>query len=212
MALQRKTLSEQLYETLKDDIISHKIKFGQKLINRDLQTQFGVSSTPVRDAINHLYIDGLVDNITNSGARVIDFDLRFTLDVNEMVSVLNRAAIENCAAAETLCETGTKLQDIVQKQRDPANMKKYYHYDSLFHSTLFEACKNVQLRINYTRYLVLWEMLVRRYHEYTDMQADAIDQHAGIADACARGDEQGALAGMKAHFALAATLFDRYMK
>ena len=72
----KKNLSEQIYESLKKEILDQKIGFGEKLINRSLQEKYGVSSTPVRDAINRLYVDGLLDNISNVGARVIPFDYK----------------------------------------------------------------------------------------------------------------------------------------
>ena len=45
----KQTLSEQLYNILKEDILSGRILMGDKLTNRDLQERFQVSSTPVRD-------------------------------------------------------------------------------------------------------------------------------------------------------------------
>ena len=100
--LMKQTLSDQIYELLKEDIITHRISFGEKLVNRELQQKFGVSSTPVRDAINHLYLDGLLDNITNGGARVISFDLSFALEVNEVVMILTQGAIQAAAREERL--------------------------------------------------------------------------------------------------------------
>ena len=87
--LNKKTLSEQIYQLLKQDILSQKIGFGEKLINRDLQKKYGVSSTPIRDAINRLYQDGLVEDITKNGARVIAFDLTAAIEINEIITILS---------------------------------------------------------------------------------------------------------------------------
>ena len=78
----KKTLNEQIYEALRDEILAKKISFGEKLVNRELQNKFGVSSTPVRDAINRLYMDGLVDEVSKTGARIISFDLKFATEIN----------------------------------------------------------------------------------------------------------------------------------
>ena len=72
--LQRRSLSEQVYDVLIHDIVTGQIALGDRLINRELQTRFGVSSTPIRDAINKLYQDGLIRELTNSGAQLIDQD------------------------------------------------------------------------------------------------------------------------------------------
>lgn len=50
----KQTLSEQIYNILKEDILCGRILMGDKLTNRELQERFQVSSTPVRDAINRL--------------------------------------------------------------------------------------------------------------------------------------------------------------
>ena len=67
MKLMRKSLSDQIYSVLKLEILKQKIPFGSKLVNRNLQERFEVSSSPVRDAINRLYNDGLISSITQSG-------------------------------------------------------------------------------------------------------------------------------------------------
>ena len=60
----KQTLSEQIYNILKEDILSGRILMGDKLTNRELQERFQVSSTPVRDAINRLSKDGLTQEVS----------------------------------------------------------------------------------------------------------------------------------------------------
>ncbi|MGL4791102.1 MAG: GntR family transcriptional regulator, partial [Anaerotignaceae bacterium] len=70
----KKSLSEQIYEQLRMDIIFRKISLGEKLTNNQLQQRFKVSSSPIRDAINKLYFDGLLSEVTRAGAKVIELD------------------------------------------------------------------------------------------------------------------------------------------
>ena len=70
----RKTLSDQIYSQLRKDIIFKKIPLGTKLVNRQLQEEFGVSSSPIRDAINRLQQDGIIVEVNNTGATVISLD------------------------------------------------------------------------------------------------------------------------------------------
>lgn len=212
MAINKKTLSEQIYESLRRDIMSHRIVFGQKLINRDLQERFGVSSTPVRDAINHLYLDGLVDDITNSGARVIDFDLQFMQDINDMVSILCCAAVQRSAERADPAEVAAKLEAIIQKQLEPAADDHYYTYDNQFHKTFFDYCGNRQLADSYERYHVVWEVLVRRFHELKETHSESVAEHRQMAAAYKAGRFDEAVDIMRRHFARASELFDRYMK
>lgn len=73
MLINKKTLSDQIYDVLKMEILKREIPFGSKLVNRTLQKRFGVILTLIRDAINHLNQDGLITSIDKSGATVVVF-------------------------------------------------------------------------------------------------------------------------------------------
>ena len=94
MELVKKSLSDQIYDILKMEILKNEIPFGSKLVNRALQKRFGVSSSPIRDAINRLYQDGLISSIDKSGATVVDFDYEFLLAVNEILLYVVKMGIE----------------------------------------------------------------------------------------------------------------------
>ena len=65
------TLSEQIYNILKEDILAGTIPLGAKLTNRELQERFQVSSTPIRDAINKLNQDGLIGEVTRMTRHIL---------------------------------------------------------------------------------------------------------------------------------------------
>lgn len=50
----KKTLSEQIYEILRNDIVTQAIPCGSKLTLKILQERFHVSSTPIREALTRL--------------------------------------------------------------------------------------------------------------------------------------------------------------
>ncbi len=70
--IKRMSLVDQVYEKIREEIISLEIPFGSKLNVNKLQEEFGVSSTPVREALNRLLNDGLIEFENNVGARVVD--------------------------------------------------------------------------------------------------------------------------------------------
>lgn len=65
----------QLYDLLRDMIVSLGLPPGTPLIRPDLAAQYGVSQTPVRDALMRLEEEGLVDVIPQAGTRVSKIDL-----------------------------------------------------------------------------------------------------------------------------------------
>ena len=102
--LQRRSLSEQVYDVLIHDIVTGQIALGDRLINRELQTRFGVSSTPIRDAINKLYQDGLIRELTNSGAQLIDFDQQYAEELNHFIMMLACEALALASQSDQQAE------------------------------------------------------------------------------------------------------------
>ena len=70
--IKRVSLVDQVYDKLRERIVQLKIPFGSKLNVSKLQEEYGVSSTPVREALNRLLNEGLIEFENNVGARVID--------------------------------------------------------------------------------------------------------------------------------------------
>ena len=59
--IKRVSLVDQVYEKLRERIVQLKIPFGSKLNVSKLQEEYGVSSTPVREALNRLLNEGLIE-------------------------------------------------------------------------------------------------------------------------------------------------------
>lgn len=210
MKLVRKSLSTQIYEVLKEDILAHRIGFGEKLSNRELQKRFAVSSTPVRDAINHLNLDGLIDHITNVGARVISFDLQYALDINEIMEMLGATALRLSAARAPAAQVAAALERNLKKQQAAKTDDEYLELDSDFHRIFFLHCGNARLLEEYTRFGVLQEMLVRYFYAFKAARQDSVLQHRRIFEAYQAGDTLLALTCLGEHYQSAETLFREF--
>lgn len=185
----KKSLSEQIYESIKQDIMEQRIMFGGKLSNRDLRTKYGVSSTPVRDAINRLHQDGLLEDISNVGARVITFDFEMAVEINEIVAVLSCGAAELSAKKASLQQILPKLKDYLQLQVEYADHIDYFNYDRAFHQTFFDFSFNERYKRLYKQYQALWQLLVKYYHQDKEStRSHAISQHQQILTAYESGD------------------------
>lgn len=165
----KKTLSEQVYSMIKSDILKNKIKEGDILVNKDLQDRFGVSSSPVRDAINHLNSDGLISNINRSGAEVITINKKKVREINELMTTITGGAIWLCKSngihADELVSELKKYADLQKKHLED---DKYFYYDYCFHKIFFEYSENSELKKIYNQYSVLFEMAVRSLHRKKD--------------------------------------------
>lgn len=199
--VERMNLNAQIYKTLKRDILEQRIGFGEKLVNRDLQERFGVSSTPIRDAINRLHNDGFLENITNGGARVINFDVDMALDVNEIIAALHREAVTMSLNKGHKDELIPILQRCIQQQEQSIDEDIYFMHDKLFHQAFFDYCDNTCLKNIFKHHSGLWELLIFCY--YKDKCSDrkqAINEHHNILAACIEGNLSAAHRCLDDHF------------
>ncbi|MEA5135982.1 MAG: GntR family transcriptional regulator [Candidatus Fimivivens sp.] len=199
--IKRINLSEQIYQALKSDILEQRIDFGQKLINRELQERFGVSSTPVRDATNRLQLDGLLDGITNVGARVIEFDAYRALKVNEIIAALHREAVALSIKNGHGDQLITTLDHCIKMQVESIDTNDYFTYDRMFHQSFFDYCDNEYLKKIYSQHSVLWEILVLYYYKNKDnIRERAIEDHRKILSAYIDGNVGTVQKYVEAHF------------
>lgn len=88
-----KTIRQLLFEHLRHLILTGRFETGQKLVEEELAEQFGVSRTPVREAIRKLEIEGLVRYQPRRGVIVTGFSPE---DVDEIYAA--REVLEGLAA------------------------------------------------------------------------------------------------------------------
>lgn len=179
MQLMKKTLSDQIYDILKQEILTHQIPFGDVLVNRTLQERFNVSSTPIRDAINKLQADGLVLDISKTGAKVIDFNLKFASDINEILMFIIRTGILLTDKRGNRDKAIADLNKYIKLQEENIGTDKYFNYDYDFHKTFIDYSENARLKKLFKEHNVLQEVLVRSFYEYNSKknQLKSIEDH-----------------------------------
>lgn len=94
------TLTEQVLQRLRDDIVSGKFAASEKLRVQELSRHYGVGASPLREALSRLTADGLVASESNRGFRVAPVSIADFLDVSE-----NRVRTE-CLALEQSIKAG----------------------------------------------------------------------------------------------------------
>ncbi len=92
-SIKKYSLVDQIYSTLRAEILSLAYPFGAKLNVAELEKTLGVSCTPIREAINRLQQEGLVVYTTNIGARVINLAPHDVEEIQQLALTLHHAAI-----------------------------------------------------------------------------------------------------------------------
>lgn len=140
------SLRERLYESLKEDILTNKFKPGEELQINKLAQDFGVSSTPVREALVRLEGAGLVVLISNRGAQVAPISLEDVKNVWEVRRLLEpnaaKVAAERCELAE-IDALYEKMLSIIEGSVDFAT---YINSDLEIHELMFKYLSNTLLR------------------------------------------------------------------
>ena len=90
----KKSLVDQIYDTLRTSIINLERKPGSKLSVAEIQAELNVSCTPIREAVNRLQQDGIITYENNIGAHVVNLDDH---DIEEIMQLGNTL---HCAAAK----------------------------------------------------------------------------------------------------------------
>lgn len=211
MSILKRSLSDQIYDILKMEIINGLIPFGSKIVNRTLQERFNVSSSPIRDAINRLYSDGLIENIDNTGALVVQFDVDFYLEVNEILLGITNTGIKLAIQKSDRIEVSKILNEYISLQKKNVGTLEYFKYDYEFHKVFIDFSKNSRLKTLYKQYNVLHEILLRCYYEkeVVAMQNDSIKTHEEIAESFEKNDIYKCIDLNEHHYKKAENLFNK---
>jgi len=140
----KKSLTNLIFEKIRDDILNDRYKLGDKLIEAKLANELRVSRTPVREALKQLELDGLVESIPNRGVIVKGLTEQ---DIYDIYSV--RISIESIAAelaVERMTDDDIKdLEEIVDLmefftfKNDP---EKIFDLNTQFHEKIYMGTKS----------------------------------------------------------------------
>jgi DNA-binding GntR family transcriptional regulator len=133
-----------IFEDLKMSIMQGTFKPRERLIERNLAAQFGVSRTPIREALHKLAAMGMVRIIPNQGAMVADFSLQ---DIESLYFVrlhLEKLAGRLACSKITVEEIKTlvTLNQGLKKAMAWDDFSKMVEKDQQFHLTLIRFSKN----------------------------------------------------------------------
>ncbi len=143
-------LAKQVYDVIRKKIISREYVPGDKLDIQTLADTFGVSRSPVKDAINDLVHDGLIEVIPRKGTYVTELDFNSFLDVLDARLMIEKWAGKQIIETITV-EQIKKLKSIVTEMDkllafSPFPFDDYSQLDMKFHKLLIEWTKNQRVK------------------------------------------------------------------
>lgn len=143
-----KTLSQSVYNHLKESIISNKFKSGQKLREKEIAELFQVSSTPVREAILMLGAEGLVTIKSHKEVVVKELSHQELKEIFQVLSILESYAVS--MSVDNISREDLKEIEGLQKEMvrycKKTEIEKYCELNRAIHSRLWELVPNEFLR------------------------------------------------------------------
>ncbi len=189
------------------ELFEGNVKPGQRLRVEHLAEQYGVSVTPIREALVELAGLGVIELQPNRGAMVRSFGPRQVREICHLRRILEcEAARSACGriAPFELAAIETELKKLVDAPRSQKWSAETRRLDSQLHELIAERCGNERLAYEIGRYSVLYRMLRDARHRrrtarsnYAQMEENS--EHLAIVHALAAGDGQRAADTMAAH-------------
>jgi DNA-binding GntR family transcriptional regulator len=192
------SLHVDLVSQLRDFIVEGHLHAGSRVPERELCERFGVSRTPLREALKVIAAEGLIELLPNRGARVRQFS---ESDIRSLFEVLSGL---DFVAGRLAC---ARITDDAIAAIEKLHLEMYAHYllreladyfriNQKIHQAIIDAAENPVLTANFAslnaivRRLRCSANLVNR-----DRLGDAMREHEQIVDALKRrsGEELGLL-------------------
>ncbi|AYG69733.1 MULTISPECIES: GntR family transcriptional regulator [unclassified Rhizobium] len=194
------TVRDHVYRAIRSAILSGAFATGERINERQLAEQFGVSTTPIKEALRQIETEGLVETLPRRGVAI-----RFSTQWAEEM-ILARAALESMiahlAAKRIDKASGAKLLgtvDVMKTATASGDADRLIALNETFHDHIHRSS-----RCGYLAKLIerqqFYDASIRRViHLDSTERQKALSEHASIAEAIVTGDADLAERLMRNH-------------
>jgi DNA-binding GntR family transcriptional regulator len=183
--IDRIPLRERVYQLVQRAIVSGELHPGQRVRDLDLAAQLGVSRTPVREALQRLEDEGLVETLPGASTRIMPLDTQAAREAFPVVAVLH--ALATRLAVETL--TGQDFVSLRQANEslvaalEAGDVTRAIQADGRFHDVFIRASANSEIRHALDRLVPKVRRL--EYAQFSSLAGHtSVLQHQAIITAC----------------------------
>jgi len=150
------TIVEKIYNELKENIINQQIKLNQRINIKKISKDFGISQTPIREALNRLIIDELVVYKLRRGYYVVQLSCKDLEEIYNLRILIEVYALEHAMKAKTLDQDLFQkyLLESIEMQKEIIEPKKPVSYcvaDRELHLSIVKSSLNKKLYNIYLR-------------------------------------------------------------
>ncbi|WP_037158543.1 GntR family transcriptional regulator [Rhodococcoides fascians] len=192
----------ELSKAIFDLIISGQYQPGEKLREIELAERFGVSRTPVREALKALASSGVITIELNKGARVVEYSQDSVEMMYSARSMMEphaaRLASENMSD-DDVAQLRTLADDMYSEVVGDSNFAAIAVLNNAFHSAILERCPNARIA-EMTSSMLKPVVASRTFRSYSGPQLmRSALHHLEIVDAIEARDPEWVESIMRAH-------------
>jgi DNA-binding GntR family transcriptional regulator len=208
----RRTRAEALRAALADDIVSGRIRPGTRLDETVLAERFGVSRTPVREALKQLAATGLAELRPHRGVIVAAPSPERLVEMFEALAELE-AVCARLSALKMGTMERSRLQACHEACRDGMRDGRPDGYDAAnraFHDAIYDGSHNAVLADSARSLRTRLAPFSRAQFRTLGRLARSFAEHDTVVRAILRGDGDGAAESMRRHVLSVRSAFDDY--
>lgn len=199
-----KNRADQIADEIQELIFAGTFHDGERLDEISLAEKFGVSRTPLREALKKLAISGMVEQIPNRGVFVRQPGPIELLEMFELMSELE--AICGKLAAKRISEEALeKLKDANKKcknAKENADLDRYYHENERFHQIIYNQSGNTFLEQEALKLQKRLQPFRRIQLRFRGRIEQSMSEHEIIVEALLQGNACKAEATLREHVAV----------
>ena len=202
------TLTEKIYQEIKDDINAQQFAPGEKFSIKKLARKYSVSDTPVKQALQRLVDENMVVSTPNKGMSVKTtsthelsdiFDVRLMLDtffIDDIIATLNYNLSLKEQLEENLEKQKNFLASDITSSRDP---DQYFSLDMEFHVLYLTASGNQKV-VDLLKYLQPFNSTSGIYVNQSNFRdQECVKEHQAIYDAILSSDPEAVRRAVTTH-------------
>ena len=192
-------INEKIYRLIKERIIHREYLPGHQINVRKLQEELGVSSSPIKDALNQLAGEGFVDITSRKGTFVKGVSMQELSEIEQLRTILEIGALDIIAGNindEQLAQLEKIHRDLVAER----DYEKFMELDRNFHLKIISMANNQRLTATYES-LNIHNQIMRFNLERDRTSPDpmTIPSHAKILEALKTRDLQSGKDAIQDH-------------
>ncbi len=200
--LQYRSIQDIVFSTLRDEIVSQKLKPGDVLNTVELSKRLGVSRTPIREALNRLISIGLVEESPHKSCYVKKLSIEQVFEIYYIRAALSGAAARLAATriSEADLTRLSALCDEMERLRGSEHSRSMLEKNREFHSIIIAAARSPNLESLLEQYYQLSQHYRALALEFPDSFRQVCEEHRTIATALRERNKEHAESAVREHY------------